>query len=92
MRAIERVRRAIQEQRYRISGHANDEMDEDGLFVEDIESVVLTGRIERKLTDDLRGMRYEIRGETFDGRRGSVVCRFLPSRTLLVITAWAVEE
>jgi hypothetical protein len=92
MQAIERIRRAVRAQRYRVSAHANEEMDADALFAEDIESVILTGRIARKLTRDPRGTRYEVVGETSDGRHAHVVCRFLPSRTLLVITAWAADE
>jgi len=92
MQAIERIRRAIRTEHYRVSAHANEEMDADALAIEDVENVVLTGRIARRLTHDPRGIRYDVLGQTVDGREAHAVCRFLPSRTLLVITAWAVEE
>lgn len=92
MRALQRMRQAIREQRYRVSSHANEEMSEDGLMAEDTESIILTGQIMRKFTRDPRGNRYEVAGGTTDGRRACVVCRFLPSSVLLIITAYVEEE
>lgn len=92
MRVLQRLRQAIREQRYRISSHANEEMSEDDLTAEDIERIILVGQIIQKFTHDPRGTRYEVAGETTDGRRACVVCRFLPSSVLLIITAYAQEE
>ena len=92
MRALQRIQKAIREQRYRISSHANEEMSEDNLVAEDVENVILRGRIMRKFTRDPRGPRYEVAGDTTDGRRARVVCRFLLSGVLLVITAYEDEE
>ena len=88
MRLLIRIRQAICGQKYRISSHANEEMSNDQIEANDIESIVLTGKIRRKFTHDPRGARYEIIGETTDGREGYVICRFLPSGVLLVITAY----
>ncbi len=92
MNALARMRQAVSEQRYRISVHAIDEMSDDSLESADVEQVILTGRISRVFTRDPRGTRYEVAGETADGRPACVVCRFLASNVLLVITAYAVEE
>jgi len=92
MRALQRMHQAIREQRYRISSHANEEMSADDLVAEDIESIILTGQIARKFTHDPRGTRYEVVGDTMDRRSACVVCRFLPSGVLLIITAYAEEE
>ncbi|MBM3235978.1 DUF4258 domain-containing protein [Candidatus Poribacteria bacterium] len=70
---IQRLRQAIREQRYRISSHANEEMSEDDLSAEDIESIILTGQIARKFTRDPRGARYEVAGDTTDSRRAYLV-------------------
>jgi len=86
------MRQAIREQRYRISSHANEEMSEDELVAEDIESIILTGQIARRVTRDPRGTRYEVVGDTIDGRRAYVVCRFLPLSVLLIITTYVEEE
>ena len=92
MDALRRMRQAIREQRYRISSHANDEMADDFLVVADIENIILTGEIARKFTHDPRGTRYEVLGDTVDYHRAYVVCRFLLSGVLLIITAYVEEE
>ena len=92
MRALQNMRQAVHEQQYRISSHANEEMSEDNLVAEDVESIILTGGIARRFTRDPRGTRYEVIGDTMDGRRACVVCRFLPSTALLIITAYAQED
>jgi hypothetical protein len=92
MRILDRIRQAVREERYRISSHANEEMSDDALEAADIESIILTGAVARCFTRDPRGTRYEILGETTDGRRAYVVCRILTSGVLLVITAYLDEE
>jgi hypothetical protein len=92
MGELRRMRQAIREQRYRISSHANDEMADDFLVAADIENIILTGEITRKFTHDPRGTRYEVFGDTLDYRRAYVVCRFLLSGVLLIITAYVEEE
>jgi hypothetical protein len=91
MRAIERIREAIRQQRYRISSHANEEMSEDDLEAVDVEQIILTGRIAHRYTRDPRGTRYEVVGQTTDQRQATVVCRFPPAGFLLIITAYAHE-
>jgi hypothetical protein len=88
---LERIRRAIHDQTYRISSHANEEMSEDSMTSDDIECIMRNGRISRKLTRDPRGVRYVVSGNTIDGRSGAVVCRFLDADLLLIITAYVVE-
>jgi len=92
MDVLRRMRRAIRRQRYRISSHANAEMSDDLLLAADIEKIILTGEITRKFTHDPRGARYEVLGDTIDYRRAYVVCRFLLSGVLLIITAYVEEE
>ncbi len=65
---------------------------DDDLESHDVEQVLLTGAITRRLTRDPRGTRYEVMGDTTDGRQAAVVCRFLASGWLLIITAYALEE
>lgn len=91
MRTIERIREAIRLQRYRISSHANEEMSEDDLEAVDVEQIILTGGIAHRYTRDPRGTRYEVVGQTTDSRRAAVVCRFLSSGVLLIVTAYACE-
>lgn len=67
-------------------------MSADGLEMKDIENAILSGAISQRLTHDPRGIRYEVVGDATDGRRACVVCRFLESGTLLIITAYAQEN
>ncbi|MEZ4734562.1 MAG: DUF4258 domain-containing protein [Caldilineaceae bacterium] len=92
MDELQRIRRTIREQRYRISSHANDEMADDFLVAADIEKIILTGKIAQRFTQDERGRRYAILGDTTDDRKAYVVCRLLLSGVLLVVTAYAAEE
>jgi hypothetical protein len=89
---IERLRQAIHAQRYRISTHANEEMSDDALEAQDIEEIIFTGTMTRRFTRDPRGTRYEITGTALDSRPAAVVCRFLASGVLLIITAYVHEE
>lgn len=67
-------------------------MSDDDLEAQDLEQIILTGTITQRFTNDPRGTRYEITGETTDGRQASVVCRFLVSGVLRIITAYVQEE
>ena len=88
MDVLQRMRRAIREQNYRISSHANDEMADDFLMAADIEKTIETGRIAQKFTKDTRGRRYTVLGDTTNNRKAYVVCRFLLSGVLLIVTAY----
>ncbi|MFH0940089.1 MAG: DUF4258 domain-containing protein [Planctomycetota bacterium] len=92
MHVLARIRQAVQEQKYRVSGHANEEISEDGLESHDVESIIMSGTIVKRFTHDVRGTRYEIAGHTVVGRHARIVCRFLISGVLLIITAYLSEE
>lgn len=71
--------------------HAEEEMDNDGLAIFDVESVILTGEIIESQRDrKTRERKYLVRGETVDGSRiVVVVCRFGPTDKLVVLTVYA---
>lgn len=58
MSRIERIRKYVIEQSYRVSVHAQEEADQDNLTKKDVENIILTGRITKKFTHDPRGTRY----------------------------------
>ncbi|MHB8877808.1 MAG: DUF4258 domain-containing protein [Myxococcaceae bacterium] len=90
---IRRIRRCVREGRYEFSVHALEEMDEDDLTEPDARNVLLRGVIVAELTDDPRGARYLVRGTTKGlPEEVAVVCRFLPSGRLRVITVYTLEE
>jgi hypothetical protein len=85
--ALEAMRRAVLEQMYVLTPHALLEMREDRLDVVDVESAILTGRIERVFKDDPRGPRYEVVGKACDlATDVGVVARLVEA--MLIITAY----
>ncbi len=85
-----RVREQIRKRHYFATIHAEEEMDNDGLTIFDIESVLLTGTIiEQQRDRRSRERKYLIRGEILDGSRMAVVvCKFGPSDKLVILTVY----
>lgn len=90
-KALEKLRELVRLQAYEISTHANEEMSNDELMAVDVENAILTGRIVKRFTKDVRGTRYEVVGEACDNRSIAVVCRILRTSRLIVITVYALE-
>ncbi len=65
---------------------------DDELIRDDIENAILKGRIEKKLSEDIRGTRYRIKGPAKDGRFIYVICRFNENTDVIIITVYAVTE
>jgi Domain of unknown function (DUF4258) len=90
---LKRIRRAVREDCYEFTIHALEEMDEDNVVEEDVRHALMHGSLESELTDDPRGVRFVVRGRTQDEDfEIEVVCRFLPSGMLRIITVYAIEE
>jgi hypothetical protein len=85
---IDRIREKIRSRDYYLSSHAEDEMAEDGFERKDVENAVLTGTVEKKLTRDPRGTRYQLEGPACDGRLMNVLCRFKETGPLIIITIY----
>lgn len=92
MPKIQKIRQCIREQNYRITIHVQQEADEDNLDKGDIETIILTGKITKKVTHDPRGIRHLITGKSRYGRNACVVCRFLEIEKLSIITVYAKGE
>ncbi len=86
-----RIQRAVREKRYRFTDHALDEADADNLSEDDIVDVLLRGDLDSVYEDDLRGVRYVVRGDV--GRLVvDVACRFQDDGLLLIIiTVYVVD-
>ena len=91
-RTINKLRGLVGEQKYLISGHANEEMSDDELTSLDVEHAILYGKIAKRFTKDPRGPRYEIVGQALDDRQIAVVCRMLSTGRLRIITVFALEN
>jgi hypothetical protein len=63
---IEILRSKIAAGNYQLTQHAKDEAASDELDIDDIEFIVLSGRLAKILTRDSRGRRYLIAGLTAD--------------------------
>jgi len=92
MTIIQRIRQRIIDKNYYISSHAEDEMLDDRLERDDIESAILKGMIQKRLTKDIRGTRYRIEGLAKDGRLIHIVCRFSHDSDLVIITVYALGK
>lgn len=89
---LERIRNTILQQRYTLTEHAYEEMDDDDLDVLDVESAVLTGAIDKVLTKDPRGTRYVVIGTATDQiTEVAVVARFVEHDHLLIITVYEIK-
>jgi len=90
---LARIREAVLSNRYVITPHAWREMRDDGLELPDVESVLLTGRIDHRYPRDPRGTRWRVVGVATDlTTEVAVVVRFVLRNQLLVITTFVVEK
>lgn len=71
--------------------HAVEEMAEDNLGIFDIESAILNGKIIKREKDDIRGVKYVIKGLSADRSTPiEVVGRFKETGVFLVITVYKI--
>jgi len=66
-------------------------MSNDELMAIDVENAILTGKIVKRFTKDVRGTRYEVLGEACDNRSIAVVCRILQNGHLIIVTVYALQ-
>ena len=88
---LQRIRQLVIDRRYYLSAHAEEEMWADGFERRDVECCILRGRIEKRMTRDIRGTRYRIEGPARDERGMHLICRFHPIKDLVIITVYALE-
>lgn len=69
--------------------HAEEEMDDDGLSIFDVEAGILTGEIiERQRDRDTGEWKYIVQGQTHAGDSVAVVVKLSPIGTLVIITVY----
>ena len=90
-RILQRMRERVRKRLYVMTLHAEEEMDNDGLTIFDVESVILTGEIiETQRDRKTRERKYIISGEVVDGTRTAVVAtKFGPTDKLVILTVYA---
>ena len=91
MTTLSRIRQKVIDRQYYLSTRAEEEMADDALERRDLENAILRGKIDKKMTRDVRGTRYRIAGPAEDGRLVNVVCRFREVGDLIIITVYTVR-
>ncbi len=87
---LEKMRLAVEWGDYVVTPHALLEMRKDGLDIIDVESAILTGKIEKEFREDPRGPRYEVIGTACDVHTEvGVVVRF--AGPMLIITVYEIR-
>ena len=88
-RVLRRLHARIEAGDYVVTTHADDEMDDDGLSVFDLESAVLNGTIvERQRDRETQEQKYVVRGEGTDGSAIGVVVKFSVTGRAVVLTVF----
>jgi hypothetical protein len=84
------MRDKIRRRQYVVTLHADEEMDDDGLTIFDVESAILAGAIrERQRDRKTKESKYLVRGQTVDGSQGIVVvAKFGRTGKLVILTVY----
>ena len=88
-RILRKMREKLRSRDYVMTTHADEEMWEDGLAIEDIENIILTGKIVARQEDRYSDeWKYLVRGESLDSRPVVVVAKIGYTRELVIITVY----
>jgi len=72
--------------------HAEEEMDDEGLSIFDVERAILTGDIiERQKDRETGEWKYLVRGQTIEGVSIVVVTKLSPTGKMVIITVFSEE-
>lgn len=83
------LRRKVAFGDYELTGHAKDEMEQDGFTIQDVKSAIYNGRITARQRHGSARRKFVVSGRARDGRGLHVVCRFTDSGRVRVITVFA---
>ena len=90
---IDQIKDYIRNGLYDLTRHANDEMAEDNLDINDVEHSILNGKIIKIEKDDPRGRKYVISGTSIDGSIPvATVGRITETGRYLIITVYEITE
>ena len=87
---ISRIRDCIRSASYVLSAHAEQGVEDDGLTINDVKNVLLTGRlVERQRDGRTREYKYVVQGSALDGCDVEVVVKFgFGTGRLYIITVY----
>jgi hypothetical protein len=88
-RILNRMREKIRNRQYIMTLHAEEEMNEDGLTIYDVERGILTGKVlERQKDKVTTEWKYRIGGETIGGEGIEVIAKLSPTGKLVILTVY----
>lgn len=86
---LNRMRERVQTRQYIVTLHAEEEMDDDGFGIFDVEHAILTGGIQERQKDrDTGESKYRLIGHALDNRRMEIVAKLGVTGKLVIITAY----
>jgi len=85
---IGQLRRKIAFGDYELTGHAKDEMEQDGLTIQDVKTALYNGKIAARQRHGVGRRKLVVSGRARDGRGVRIVCRFTESGRVRVITVF----
>ncbi|MFT5130843.1 MAG: hypothetical protein ACI8W8_004475 [Rhodothermales bacterium] len=90
-RILTRMRDAISDNQYLITLHAQEEMVDDNLFLDDLKRGILRGAIvERQIDQELGESKYVVYGPSLAGNEIGIVGKFGVSGKLVLITVYVL--
>lgn len=90
-RILKRMQGKIRTREYVMTLHAEEEMNDDGLTIFDVEHCILTGMIiERQKDEKTAEWKYLVRGKTLVDEEVNVVVKLSPLNKLVIITMYLV--
>jgi len=88
-RALKRMQEKIRQRRYVMTLHAEEEMNDDGLTIYDVERCILTGKVLERQKDAVTAeWKYRVRGEAVGGDEVEIVAKLSPTSKLVIITVY----
>jgi len=83
------MREKVRNRQYVMTLHAEDEMEDDALTIDDVEHALLTGQIvERQRNRETKEWKYLVTGRSRAGNAVGVVAKLSPTGKLVIITVY----
>ena len=88
-RILKRMREKVRNRQYVMTMHAEEQMDEDGLTIFDVEHTILAGKIVERQKDQETGeWKYLVQGQSVLGSEIVVVAKLSFTGKLVIITVY----
>ena len=88
---LKSMREKVRKRQYVMTLHAEEEMNDDGFTVYDVERGILTGEILERQKDRVTAeWKYRIKGQTIAGGEVEVIAKLSPTGKLVIITVYVL--